>query len=127
MVQKLGKVQSQEDMEPIEIVLHDNPVPIRVDKGGAVRVGPTRVTLDVVIGRFNNGASPEEIVSSFTTLQLADVYSVIGYYLKYKEEIDQLLHQHELEAEEIRHKIESYQNSPEFRARHEAQRASRNS
>jgi len=94
MVQKLGKVQEQEDKEPIDVILHDDPVPIRVDKGGAVRVGPTRVTLDTVIGSFNDGASPEEIVRRFPTLQLADVYSVLGYYLRYKEEIDQLLHQH---------------------------------
>ena len=35
---------------------------------------------DSVIHAYNNGATPEDIVQSFTTLKLRDVYAVITYY-----------------------------------------------
>jgi uncharacterized protein (DUF433 family) len=57
-------------------------VPLAKDAHGVYRVGGTRVTLDVVIRAFNRGATAEEIVQEFPSLQLPDVYQVIGYYLK---------------------------------------------
>jgi uncharacterized protein (DUF433 family) len=57
-------------------------VPLAKDAHGVYRVGGTRVTLDVVIRAFNQGATAEEIVQEFPSLLLPDVYQVIGYYLK---------------------------------------------
>jgi uncharacterized protein (DUF433 family) len=62
--------------------LEPEPPPIRIGEDGAVRVGPTRVTLAVVIGLFLQGMSPEELVEDFPTLGLADVYGTIAYYLR---------------------------------------------
>jgi hypothetical protein len=39
-----------------------DPTPLRVDSSGAVRVGQTRVLLDLVIGGYNREWSAEEIV-----------------------------------------------------------------
>jgi uncharacterized protein (DUF433 family) len=66
-------------------------VPISLSSDGAYRVGGTRVTLDTVIGAWQDGATAEEIVSQYSTLQLADVYAVIGYYLQNREEVETLL------------------------------------
>jgi hypothetical protein len=36
--------------------------PLRVDEGGAVRVGNSRVSLDLVIEQYENGTTPEDLV-----------------------------------------------------------------
>ncbi|HEV8638345.1 MAG TPA: DUF433 domain-containing protein [Chloroflexota bacterium] len=82
------------------------PVPLRVDEHGVVRVGNTRVTLDSVIGRFLDGATPEQIVQSYTTLKLADVYAVIAYYLRNREEVDAYLQEEQRQAEAARAEYE---------------------
>lgn len=78
------------------------PVPLTVDKNGAVRVGGTRVTLDTVVGTFAQGCSPEEIVTQYSSLKLADVYAVVTFYLRHKKEVDEYLRQREEAAERIR-------------------------
>jgi uncharacterized protein (DUF433 family) len=67
------------------------PVPLRTDAAGVLRVGKTRVSLDSVIAAFNEDATPEEIVQQYDVLALADVYTVIAYYLEYQSEIDAYL------------------------------------
>ena len=54
-------------------------IPLTADAHGVLRVGNTRVTLDTVLAAFADGATAEEIVQQYSSLQLADVYSVIGY------------------------------------------------
>jgi uncharacterized protein (DUF433 family) len=84
------------------LTLHTDPVPLRVDEAGTVRVGDTRVTLDTVIQRFHQGDSPESLARSFAPLPLADVYAVIGYYLRHREEVDAYLLRQEREADAFR-------------------------
>lgn len=62
-------------------------IPLARDAHGTYRVGGTRVTLDLVVRAFNRGATAEEIVQKYDSLQLPDVYQVIGYYLKHAEEL----------------------------------------
>ena len=100
-----------------KLEIKTDQVPIRVDSGGAVRVGPTRVTLRTVLGSYKRGESPEEIVESFPTLKLADVYSVIGYYLNHQVEVDAYLQQAERDAAESWRKIEALPGHKEFRKR----------
>jgi uncharacterized protein (DUF433 family) len=83
--------------------------PLRTDQSGVVRVGKTRVPLDTVIHFFQAGSSPEEIVEGFPTLDLADVYATIGYYLRHRQEVDLYLEQRERVAEEIRAEVEARQ------------------
>lgn len=66
-------------------------VPLAADGNGVMRVGSTRVTLDTVVAAFREGATAEEIVQQYTSLQLADVYWVIGYFLHHQPEIDSYL------------------------------------
>jgi hypothetical protein len=40
-----------------------------------------------VVRTFHRGATPEEIAQAFPSLQLADIYQVIGYYLKHGSEL----------------------------------------
>lgn len=89
------------------LTIHTDPVPLRSDEHGAVRVGDTRILFDIVIWEFQNGACPEDIVSGYPTLQLADVYAVLAYYLRHREEVDKYLQEGEEEAERLRREIEA--------------------
>jgi uncharacterized protein (DUF433 family) len=97
--------------------------PLREDAAGALRVGNTRVLLELVIRAFQDGATPETIVQRYSTLTLLDVYAVITYYLRHPGEIDEYLAHRERQAEEARQRIESQQGDlSEIRARLMARR-----
>ncbi len=82
-------------------------VPLKQDTDGVLRVGGTRVTLDTVIAAFQEGATAEEIVQRYPTLKLADVYSVLSYYLRQQEEIDVYLRHRQHEAQRLRQQNQS--------------------
>src|SRR5262245_65210178 len=52
-------------------------VPLFDDGQGSLRVTGTRVLLERVVHAIEDGATPEGIVQSYGTLQLADVYAVL--------------------------------------------------
>jgi uncharacterized protein (DUF433 family) len=86
-----------------------DPVPLREDATGALRVGETRVLLELVVHAFEDGATPETIVQRDPTLRLAEVYAVIAYYLRHKEEIRDYLRRREELAREVKARIEGSQ------------------
>ncbi len=77
-------------------------IPIRTDEHGRLRVGNTRVLLDLVIYSFRLGHTPETITSQYPSLSLDDVYLAIGYYLRHRDEVEAYLRQQETEAETFR-------------------------
>ncbi len=93
------------------LTIHNDPVPLRVDESGAVRVGKTRVLFVLVVRAFQRGETPEGLVEMFDVLDLADVYATIAYYLRHKSEVEAYLEEYDRQAEEIRRKIEERQGS----------------
>jgi len=87
--------------------LHADRPPLRVDDGGAVRVGKSRISLDVVVEQYENGMTPEDMVRAYDTLALADVHAVIAYYLRHRDAVRVYLKRREEEAEALRAKIEA--------------------
>jgi uncharacterized protein (DUF433 family) len=83
--------------------------PLREDAAGAVRVGDSRVLLELVIRAFQDGATPETIVQRYSTLTLPDVYAVIAYYLRHRSEVEVYLAQREQQADEARRRLQSQQ------------------
>lgn len=75
------------------------PLPIRTDEQGILRVGDTQVTLDSVFSCYQVGYTPERIKEQYPTLKLADIYTIIAYYLNNKDEADAYVHQQEEERE----------------------------
>jgi uncharacterized protein (DUF433 family) len=69
------------------------------DRNGGLYVGGTGVSLDSVIIRFQQGASPDKIVQSFPTLKLFQIYGVIAYYLENETIIDKYVSEGEREIE----------------------------
>jgi uncharacterized protein (DUF433 family) len=82
------------------------PLPLATDADGVIRVGGTRVTLDTVISAFRRGATAEEIVQQYPSLDLADVYATLGYYLRHHAAIESYLQQRQDQARLIRGQIE---------------------
>lgn len=89
------------------ITLHADPVPLRIDDTGTIRVGSSRVTLDVLLQYWRTGMTPEEIARGLDTINLADVHGALAYYFRHQTEIDHYLRRREEEAEKLRQEIES--------------------
>ena len=82
-------------------------VPLQTDEHGAIRVSGTRITLDVIITRFKEGATPVEIHESFDVLPINDIYAVIAYYLAHRNELDAYIQRREEEGERLRQEWEA--------------------
>lgn len=93
------------------------PVPISITDDGAWRITSTRVTVDVVLGQFRRGATPEQIQDDFPDLSLAQIYSLISYYLSNTEEVESYLEEREAKAAAIRNQWESDSDVLDFRTK----------
>lgn len=93
----------------MEIALQREAPPLRWDSSGALRVGESRVLLELVIHAFEDGATPETIAQQYPTATLADIYSVITYYLRHRSEVEAYLAEREKQSEKVRQQIESRQ------------------
>jgi len=100
-------------------------VPLRIDAFGVMYVGRTRVPLDTVVRAYDQGTSPEEIALRFTALDLADIYAVIGYYLKHRDEIEDYLRRRKAFRDEVRRQVEAKFNPAGIRERLLARRNNR--
>ena len=95
------------------LTIQAQPIPLRQDDDGNWRVGNSRVLLQLVVEAFNNGHTPEEIIQSYDTLRLEDVYAVIAYYLAHQDEVDDYVEQQEKEADALWREI---RKRPDYRA-----------
>jgi len=100
-------------------------IPFQVDADGVARVGGTRVTLDTVIAAFLQGATAEEIAQQYPTLNLADIYYLIGYYLRRPSEVESYLGKRRAQAEVVRKQNESRFDPQGIRSRLLARRTTR--
>jgi len=105
------------------LVIEKETRPIEITLDGVARVGKTRVNLDTIVTAFLEGETAEEIVQQYPTLKLGDVYSVIGYYLRNKNKIDDYLYQRRIKTAKIREKNESRFDPVGIRERLLARRA----
>src|SRR5436305_5627030 len=91
-----------EGRNQMSLVVDAEPVPLVTDASGVVRLQGTRVPLDTVVGAFDDGATAEEIIQQYPSLQLADVYAVLTYYLRHRVEVAAYLDEREQRAGEVR-------------------------
>jgi uncharacterized protein (DUF433 family) len=125
MVQKaLAIAPGRQEKPVVTLTIQPEPVPLRMDEYGVIRVGDAQVVFDIVIREFNNGADPEGIVHGYPTLNLADVYAAIAYYLRHRKEVDEYLQARREEAERMQQEIEAKQpNRADLRAKLLARKA----
>jgi len=108
----MGRPFSRRETKTMTILEHKPltlSVPLREEPPGVLRVGKSRVLLELVIHAYHQGESPEGIVEMYPALELADVFAVIAYYLAHREEVDEYLRVCDEQAEAIRRKIEASQ------------------
>lgn len=95
-----------------------DPVPLVFpDDGSAIRVTGTRLTLDAIVGAFNRGATAEEIAQEYPAISLPDVYAVIAYYLRHRDEVEGYLATRAGEHTELRREIEARPEYQDLRKR----------
>jgi hypothetical protein len=90
------------DFEPLTVTVR-----LRENPPGVFRVGKSRVLLELVLRAFLRGETPEGIVRSYRTLELADVYAVISRYLTDRAPFDEYLRRCDEEADAVRRKLEA--------------------
>lgn len=92
-------------------------IPVVMDHDGVMRILHSRVTLDTLVSAFQDGATAEEIAQQYPTVSLADIYSIIGYYLRRRPEIDAYLARRQQAAQQVRQQNEIRFNPAGIRAR----------
>ena len=90
------------DKQPLTLA-----IPLYEDPPGVLRVGKSRVLLELVLHAFQRGQTPEGIIQSFSTLSLPDVYAVVGYYLANPAPFDEYLLRCDAQAEAVRRQLEA--------------------
>jgi uncharacterized protein (DUF433 family) len=93
----------------MSLVLERETPPFREDESGAIRIGNSRVLLELVIRAFQDGASPESIMQRYSTLSLSEIYSTISYYLRHEREIESYLEERDQLAESVRERLSDIQ------------------
>ena len=88
-------------------------IPLVVTEQGTIRIKGSRVSLDSIVHHFKLGATAEQIVQSFPSLSLGDVYSSIAYYLTHRQEIETYLEQQKVAADNLQEQLES---DPDYQA-----------
>lgn len=62
----------------MELMLQRESPQMHEDPSGVIRVGNSRVLLELVIHAFEDGATPETISQQYPTATLSDIYGVIA-------------------------------------------------
>ena len=88
------------------MLIEAEPVPLMADEDGTLRIGGTRVTLDSIVAAFLGGATAEAIADRFPSVRLSDIYEVIGWYLRHRDEADDYLRHRQTEASQLRTEVE---------------------
>ena len=107
------------------LLLANQPVPLRANADGLVRVGNTRVTLDSVVYAYRKGATAEQIAEDFPTLDLADVHAVISYYLRHSGAVEEYLAAQGEKSADVRKQIQPIVAPQGIRQRLLARRANK--
>ena len=71
-------------------------------RGGKPRIAGTRICVSDVVIWTEQGQSPEEIVTDFPQLTLADIYAALAYYHDHRQAVDQQIGEAESFAEAMK-------------------------
>jgi uncharacterized protein (DUF433 family) len=92
-------------------------------RNGGYYVAGTRVSLDSVVYAFLKGATPEGIQSSYTALNLEQIFGSLAYYLANRAEMDEYLRRQRVDSDRMRE--EARAKDPAFYAKLDAARQAR--
>ena len=89
------------------MILEAISIPLTNDGDGGFRVGNSRVQLERIVAARAQGASAEEIVRMYDTLDLADVHAVVAWMLKHPEDVAAYMKRRNAEADELWRQMEA--------------------
>ena len=90
-----------------KLPLDPRPVPLTELDNGVLRVTGTRIPLERIVKHYCAGETPEQIMEAYDTLRLADVYTLIGYYLENQAAVDEYVRQMDELGDEMERKIKA--------------------
>ena len=90
--------------------------PLFMDDRGRIRVKDSRITLDILVHRFQLGDTVEDLQDGFPSVSLRQIKSVIDWYLNHTVQADEYIAKGDAEAEEI---LKGLQSDPRHKAMRE--------
>jgi len=90
-----------------KLPLDPRPVPLTELDNGVLRVTGTRIPLEQIVEHHKGGQTPEQIVEAFDSLRLADVYTLIGFYLENQTAVDEYVRQMDELGDQMERKIKA--------------------
>ena len=100
------------------------PAPLVRGEDGSVRVGGTRVSLETIVMAFDAGATAEEILQQYPSLDLPSVYAIISYVLDNRAEVDGYMDTRRADVRALQGQIEAITAPIGLRARLLSRRSS---
>lgn len=100
------------------------PPPLMTTTDGVIRVVGTRVSLETLVGAFDAGATAEEIVHRYPSLDLRAVYSILSYVLDHRESVDEYIANRKESSRTVQAEVEAQFPPDGIRARLLARRRS---
>jgi uncharacterized protein (DUF433 family) len=91
-----------------------------IDQEEGLRIAGPRVSLSSVVVSFQAGQTPQQIVDSFPTVALAQVYGAIAYYLENEQVINEYFAEVQRRFEKLVRPLS--EQAPELYARLQAAR-----
>jgi uncharacterized protein (DUF433 family) len=91
--------------------------PLILGDDGTIRIKGSRVSLEIIVRQFKQGATAEQLLEDFPSLTLRDIYGAIYYYLDNTEAVEDYMRQQEDSAAEMRAFLASDLDSTELRTR----------
>jgi uncharacterized protein (DUF433 family) len=113
------------DRNEVELPADTGGPPITRDWMGGARLGETRMMLDYVVWEHRKGLTAEQIVEQFDSVPPADIYALIGYYLRHRETVDAYMQRQDEVAAAVRAWVEARQGPQPTREQLLARRAAR--
>jgi uncharacterized protein (DUF433 family) len=123
----LGLTAFGRHLDRYMLIVEPQPVPLTTTTDGRIRVTGTRVPLETIVRAFHQGATAEEIVQDFSTLTLAQVYTVLAYYLWHRDAVDAYVAERAALSDSMRTAHESRFDQTGLRARLLARQSGHNS
>jgi len=90
-------------------VIHNDPVPLRVDEDGVIRVGDGRLDLATIVEADEEGLSVEGICEAYE-VSPAIIHAVLAYYINHRDEVRPYLDHQAYKAFQLREQIEAEQS-----------------
>ena len=102
-----GATDEAHEQDIGELLSRKGAAPLRLDAGGTVRAGGTRVTLDSIVAASGEGETAGEIADRFPVLSPDDLGQILGWYIRYRGPVDAYLARREDQAERFREEMEA--------------------